>query len=133
MQTAAPTPMAVAPHVLEQAYKAIRTTPPEPKDLDQSEKLQSFMDEHFPTETPENITRRSMILAELRSIFRQWVKQVCLQKGVPEEIAADAGGQILVSGSYRLGVNEPGADIDTICVVCPSPLYYESLMSRTRD
>lgn len=43
--------------------------------------------------------------------------QVCLQKGVPEDIAADAGGQILVSGSYRLGVNEPGADIDTICVV----------------
>uniref|UniRef100_K3WQA8 polynucleotide adenylyltransferase n=1 Tax=Globisporangium ultimum (strain ATCC 200006 / CBS 805.95 / DAOM BR144) TaxID=431595 RepID=K3WQA8_GLOUD len=106
----------VAPHVLEQAYKAIRTTPPEPKDLEQSVKLQKYMDEFFPTESDENITRRSMILAELRSIFRDWVKQVCLQKGVPEEIAADAGGQILVSGSYRLGVNEPGADIDTICV-----------------
>lgn len=120
MQTGAPTPpLAVAPHVLEQAYKAIRTTPPDPKDLDQSDKLQRYMEEHFPTESAENITRRSMILAELRSIFRQWVKQVCLQKGVPEEIAADAGGQILVSGSYRLGVNEPGADIDTICVVRP--------------
>ncbi|KAF1332171.1 polymerase, partial [Globisporangium splendens] len=106
----------VAPHVLEQAYKAIRTTPPEPKDLEQSIKLQKYMDEFFPTESDENITRRSMILAELRSVFRDWVKQVCLQKGVPEEIAADAGGQILVSGSYRLGVNEPGADIDTICV-----------------
>lgn len=111
----------VAAHVLEQAYKAIRTTPPEPKDLEQSAKLQAFMDGAFPTETPENITRRSLILAELRAIFRQWVKDVCLQKGVPEDIATDAGGQILVSGSYRLGVNEPGADIDTICVVrsCP--------------
>lgn len=75
----------VAAHVLEQAYKAIRTTPPEPKDLEQSAKLQRFMDEHFPTECDENITRRSMILAELRSIFREWVKQVCTcaQKGNP--------------------------------------------------
>ncbi|TYZ65435.1 hypothetical protein PybrP1_011714 [[Pythium] brassicae (nom. inval.)] len=108
--------VSVAPHVLEQAYKAIRTTPPEPKDLEQSAKLQAFMEASFPTESDANITRRSLILAELRSIFRAWVKQVCMQKGVPEEIAADAGGQILVSGSYRLGVNEPGADIDTICV-----------------
>lgn len=72
----APPPFAVAPHALEQAYKAIRTTPPEPKDLEQSAKLQQFMDETFPTECDANITRRSMILAELRSIFREWVKQV---------------------------------------------------------
>ncbi|GMF12356.1 unnamed protein product [Phytophthora lilii] len=122
----------VAPHVLEQAYKAIRTTPPEPKDLEQSAKLQSFMDEHFPTESDENITRRSLILAELRSIFRAWVKQVCMDKGVPEEMAADAGGQILVSGSYRLGVNEPGADIDTICVA-PRHVTREDFFSSLKE
>ncbi|KAG6610295.1 Poly(A) polymerase [Phytophthora cinnamomi] len=122
----------VAPHVLEQAYKAIRTTPPEPKDLEQSAKLQAFMDEHFPTESDANITRRSLILAELRSIFRQWVKQVCMDKGVPEEMAADAGGQILVSGSYRLGVNEPGADIDTICVA-PRHVTREDFFSSLKD
>ncbi|EGZ28664.1 hypothetical protein PHYSODRAFT_474162 [Phytophthora sojae] len=122
----------VAPHVLEQAYKAIRTTPPEPKDLEQSAKLQSFMDEHFPTESDANITRRSLILAELRSIFRQWVKQVCMDKGVPEEMAADAGGQILVSGSYRLGVNEPGADIDTICVA-PRHVTREDFFSSLKE
>ncbi|KAL3666574.1 hypothetical protein V7S43_008201 [Phytophthora oleae] len=122
----------VAPHVLEQAYKAIRTTPPEPKDLEQSAKLQSFMDEHFPTESDVNITRRSLILAELRSIFRAWVKQICMQKGVPEEMAADAGGQILVSGSYRLGVNEPGADIDTICVA-PRHVTREDFFSSLKE
>ncbi|GLD95102.1 hypothetical protein PINS_up003727 [Pythium insidiosum] len=129
MQNAAFT---VAPHVLEQAYKAIRTTPPEPKDLEQSDKLQQYMDKHFPTETPENITRRSMILAELRATFREWVKQVCLAKGVPEDIAADAGGQILVSGSYRLGVNEPGADIDTICVA-PRHVTREDFFTSLKD
>ncbi|ETI43473.1 hypothetical protein L914_11098 [Phytophthora nicotianae] len=122
----------VAPHVLEQAYKAIRTTPPEPKDLEQSAKLQTFMDEHFPTESDANITRRSLILAELRSIFRAWVKQVCMEKGVPEEMAADAGGQILVSGSYRLGVNEPGADIDTICVA-PRHVTREDFFSSLKE
>ncbi|KAF4322954.1 hypothetical protein BBO99_00001092 [Phytophthora kernoviae] len=122
----------VASTVLEQAYKAIRTTPPEPKDLEQSAKLQTFMDEKFPTESAENITRRSLILAELRSIFRQWVKQVCMQKGVPEEMATDAGGQILVSGSYRLGVNEPGADIDTICVA-PRHVTREDFFSSLKD
>ncbi|KAE8998783.1 hypothetical protein PF010_g17195 [Phytophthora fragariae] len=122
----------VAPHVLEQAYKAIRTTPPEPKDLEQSAKLQSFMDAHFPTESDANITRRSLILAELRSIFRLWVKRVCMDKGVPEDMAADAGGQILVSGSYRLGVNEPGADIDTICVA-PRHVTREDFFSSLKD
>ncbi|OQS06970.1 Poly(A) polymerase [Thraustotheca clavata] len=101
---------------LEQAYKAIRTTPPEPADLELSAKLQAYMDEHYPMELDVNIQRRTIILGELRSIFRAWVKDVCLKRGLPEEIANEAGGIILVSGSYRLGVNEPGADIDTICV-----------------
>ena len=122
----------VAPHVLEQAYKAIRTSLPEPKDLEQSAKLQTFMDTHFPTESDRNITRRSLILAELRTIFRQWVKQVCMDKGVPEDMAADAGGQILVSGSYRLGVNEPGADIDTICVA-PRHVTRDDFFSSLKD
>jgi len=101
---------------LEQAYKAIRTTPPEPQDIELSTRLQEYMDKHYPVESEKNIQRRSIILAELRRIFRQWVKDVCIQRGVPEEVANEAGGLILVSGSYRLGVNEPGADIDTICV-----------------
>ncbi|KAI9907429.1 hypothetical protein PsorP6_003645 [Peronosclerospora sorghi] len=122
----------VPPHVLEQAYKAIRATPPEPKDLEQSAKLQAFMEKNFPTESDENITRRSLILADLRSIFRQWVKQICINKGVPEEMAVDAGGQILVSGSYRLGVNEPGADIDTICVA-PRHVTREDFFSSLKD
>jgi poly(A) polymerase len=74
------------------------------------------MDKHFPTESSTNIARRTMILAELRTIFRDWVQMVALQKNIPKEIVMEAGDQILVRGSYRLDVNEPGADIDTICV-----------------
>ncbi|KAF0699908.1 Aste57867_9548 [Aphanomyces stellatus] len=118
--------------VLEQAYKPIRTTPPEPIDLELSQKLLAYMEKHFPTETEKNIQRRTIILGELRSIFRAWVKDVCIQRGVLEEIANEAGGIILVSGSYRLGVNEPGADIDTICVA-PKFVTREDFFSSLKD
>ncbi|RHY32840.1 hypothetical protein DYB32_002190 [Aphanomyces invadans] len=118
--------------VLEQAYKPIRITPPDPADLELSAKLEAFMASHFPTETEKNIQRRTMILAELRRIFRAWVKDVCLQRGVLEEIANEAGGIVLVSGSYRLGVNEPGADIDTNCVA-PKFVTREDFFSSLKD
>ncbi|RQM12000.1 hypothetical protein B5M09_001417, partial [Aphanomyces astaci] len=118
--------------VLEQAYKPIRMTPPEPVDVELSAKLEAFMASHFPTETEKNIQRRTMILAELRRIFRAWVKDVCLQRGVLEEIANEAGGTVLVSGSYRLGVNEPGADIDTNCVA-PKFVTREDFFSSLKE
>ena len=36
---------------------------------------------------------------------------------MPEEEAIAAGGKLYISGSHKLGVREPKADIDTVCVV----------------
>lgn len=56
------------------------------------------------------------MLSSLAAIFEDWVRSVCLSKGLSPEAAAAAGGALFTSGSYRLGVNERGMDIDTICV-----------------
>jgi poly(A) polymerase len=51
------------------------------------------------------------------ALSREWIKSVCKKRGLSKEVVESAGGQLFTSGSYRLGVHEPGADIDTILVV----------------
>ena len=35
---------------------------------------------------------------------------------MPEEVAVKLGGKVCTFGSFRLGVNSKGADIDTLCI-----------------
>jgi len=51
------------------------------------------------------------------TLCREWVKSVAAKRGLSSDAVASAGGELFTSGSYRLGVHEPGADIDTIVVV----------------
>ncbi len=39
-----------------------------------------------------------------------------MRKGFAKDLAKEAGGDLCISGSYRLGVNSTDADIDVICV-----------------
>ena len=65
---------------------------------------------------PHSTDRRVAILSDLTSTFKEWVHSVCLAKGLPQAVAEAAGGALFTSGSYRLGLNEVGMDIDTVCV-----------------
>lgn len=49
-------------------------------------------------------------------LHREWIKSVALKRGLNADAVESAGGELFTSGSYRLGVHEPGADIDTIAV-----------------
>lgn len=90
--------------------------PTEPeKKLD--EVFQRFIEEEIKLESNEEMIRRDNVLSEVRSIFLNWVQFVATDiLHIPQEVAEDAGGELFISGSHRLGVRDIGADIDTVCV-----------------
>lgn len=97
--------------------------------------LEEYMSVEMPLETDAEQQRREKVLAALRDMFTEWVAEVCLSKGLPADHARDAGGMIFTSGSYRLGVGEPGSDIDTICVapqLCTREDFFLTLQVKLR-
>ena len=87
-----------------------------PTDLEQGfqSTLDAYTKENIPLEPVEGIKSREVVLSQLGSLCREWIQSVC--KDMNAEIRQSAGGQLYTSGSYRLGVHEPGADIDCILV-----------------
>ena len=99
-----------------QAHEAISSALPTANDERWSEKLDRYVLDATPSLSDDDQQGRINILSTLTAIFQDWVRSVCLAKGLPEEIANAAGGQLFTSGSYRLNISEKGMDIDTICV-----------------
>eukprot|EP00629_Pelagomonadales_sp_RCC1024_P003227 CAMPEP_0119280962 /NCGR_PEP_ID=MMETSP1329-20130426/23746_1 /TAXON_ID=114041 /ORGANISM="Genus nov. species nov., Strain RCC1024" /LENGTH=507 /DNA_ID=CAMNT_0007281563 /DNA_START=140 /DNA_END=1660 /DNA_ORIENTATION=+ len=92
--------------------------------------LAQFMDAHVPVESEDELRRRQSVLREMNRLFQDWVRRVCESKGLSKELAEEAGGRLYTSGSYRLGVHEPGADIDSVCVApnhCTRAEFFGSL------
>ncbi|KAL1504417.1 hypothetical protein AB1Y20_010823 [Prymnesium parvum] len=98
------------------ALPPISTEGPSAFDLKCTERLMEFMASASPQESEEEQLKRVHVLSSIDTIFKEWVRSVCLSKGLPAEVVNAAGGAVFTSGSYRLGVNERGMDIDTICV-----------------
>jgi poly(A) polymerase len=44
-------------------------------------------------------------------LTKEFVRIVCLRRGVPPEYADSAGGAVFTYGSYKLGVNSAGMSI----------------------
>ena len=103
-------------------------------DLRMESNLKLYMDEHIQLETLAEMNRRNEILAEVNEIFLQWVQYVAIEElHIPEEEAIEAGGALYISGSHKLGVREPDADIDTVCVAphfCTREHFFSSLKAR---
>jgi poly(A) polymerase len=106
----------VGGRIFQPALPVVDGSAPSPVEEGFQLSLTAFTKDNIPLEPKEGIERRERVLNRMGILCRDWVRSVCLQKGLPPDVVDGAGGQLFTSGSYRLGVHEPGADIDTILV-----------------
>mmetsp|Transcript_16504 Transcript_16504/g.24949 ORF Transcript_16504/g.24949 Transcript_16504/m.24949 type:complete len:828 (-) Transcript_16504:1996-4479(-) len=102
--------------VVTPALPVVSAQPPTELELSFQQKLEDYCKENVPLESTDGIQRRERALNRMGQLAREWIRHVCVKKGFPPDVVNIAGGQLFTSGSYRLGVHEPGADIDTILV-----------------
>ena len=117
-------------------HKPQSTDGPTQLELERDATLGEFMAKGVPLEDKSEIERRETVIGELTRVFREWVREVCRKKGLAEEQAAEAGGKLYTSGSWRLGVHEPGADIDVVCVAprhCTRVDFFATLKQKMMD
>ena len=89
------------------------STPPE---LSFQATLTKYIAQNVALESDEGIRARERVLVKMGNLHRDWVKSVAMKRGLNTDAVEGAGGELFTSGSYRLGVHEPGADIGK-CVV----------------
>jgi len=116
--------------VVTPALPVVDSSYPSLSDIEFNRILSSYVSSEVLLESKSGIQKRERVLNELSIICREWIKSVCKRLELPEDIIAGAGGELFTSGSYRLGVHEPGADIDTI-VVAPRMCSREDFFGRS--
>jgi len=110
----------------------ISTAGPEARDLELSAELETSLKPHGCFETEEELNHRMDVLSRLNDLVRKWIKDTSVSKNMPESMAENVGGKIFAYGSYRLGVHNKGADIDTLCVA-PRHILREDYFSTFLD
>ncbi|KAL0905568.1 hypothetical protein M5K25_023999 [Dendrobium thyrsiflorum] len=105
-------------HALKQygVTKPISVAGPTETDLQRTGELEKFLVEAGLYESSEEAARREEVLGQLDLIVKSWVKQLTSQRGYTDQMVEEANAVLFTFGSYRLGVNGRGADIDTLCI-----------------
>lgn len=89
---------------------------PSANDLVTTATLETFMRGLNLFDTEEESLKREEVLSEINDLIQEWIFEVGVKQGMPENIASSKKGQVHTFGSYRLGVHGAGADIDALCI-----------------
>jgi poly(A) polymerase len=86
------------------------------KDKELTEKLEETLKKYNVFESDTELRHRMDVLHKINQLFKDWIKQISVAKNIPEDLAEKVGGKVCTFGSFRLGVNSQGGDIDTLCI-----------------
>ncbi|KAL7386283.1 hypothetical protein ABVT39_006134 [Epinephelus coioides] len=89
---------------------------PEEADLIHTASLTEILKSNDVFEDHLELQHRERVVKQLESLYKEWLKEMCVQMNVPETVTAHVGGKLVTFGSYHLGVHSKGADIDVLCV-----------------
>ncbi|XP_033506808.2 poly(A) polymerase type 3-like [Epinephelus lanceolatus] len=89
---------------------------PEEADLIHTASLTEILKSNDVFEDHLELQHRERVVKRLESLYKEWLKEMCVQMNVPETVTAHVGGKLVPFGSYHLGVHSKGADIDVLCV-----------------
>ncbi|XP_040007008.1 poly(A) polymerase alpha-like [Xiphias gladius] len=89
---------------------------PDDADLIQTRKLIQSLRSYGVFEDDLELQHREKVVKKLESLYKEWLKEICIEMNVPESVTDNVGGKVLPFGSYYLGAHSKGADIDALCV-----------------
>uniref|UniRef100_A0A3Q2X6H2 Poly(A) polymerase alpha-like n=1 Tax=Haplochromis burtoni TaxID=8153 RepID=A0A3Q2X6H2_HAPBU len=87
---------------------------PEEENLIQTRKLLDTMKSYNVYENNLELENRERVVKRLESLFRDWLKEMCIEMNVPKVVTEKVGGKIFPFGSYHLGVHSKGNYPDII-------------------
>ncbi|KAL3314675.1 hypothetical protein Ciccas_006702 [Cichlidogyrus casuarinus] len=96
---------------------ALSLKQPNEQDLKETKELEAALTQMNIFETTEEILHRRTALVKLQDLANGWIRQKASEQNLPAHICEATDGKIFTFGSYRLGVNFQGADIDSLFVV----------------
>ncbi len=86
------------------------------RDRELTDKLEETLRKYNVFESDSELRQRMDVLQKINQLFKEWIKNISISKNMPEEVADKVGGKVCTFGSFRLGVNSQGGDIDTLCI-----------------
>jgi poly(A) polymerase len=82
-----------------------------------SEELVKLLRDNGRYESQEEFDQRLRVIAALNDLVQEWVQECCRAAHLSDAAARQCAARIYTFGSYRLGVNASGGDIDMLLVV----------------